>query len=104
MNIAARQIISPCTAGMPPVVTTVFVLYLLSYAPMVRLTGQCPENLESVYAPADWLMNHTGLHDPILAWADAWEVRDWFEAPCWFQKLTMSKEARAIERKLGIED
>lgn len=111
MKPKPRQVVAACTAGMPPVVATAFVLYLLSLAPMVRLTGQCPDQLGYAYAPANWLLHNTCLSEPMLEWADEWSVRSQLEAsserllePGWFRRFTMSDEARAIERRLGIDD
>jgi hypothetical protein len=96
---------------MPPFVATVFVLYLLSYAPMVRATGRCPDDLSDLYAPADWLLNHTALRDPMLEWSDAWGVRAQMKTqqerpadPLWFRNLIMSDKAKEIERRLGVFD
>ena len=51
------------------------VLYVLSEAPLVRLTGQVPHGGGwRVYEPADWLFDETPLQEPLLRWIDLWDV------------------------------
>lgn len=73
------------------------VLYVLSYAPVVRFTGGSeepdpwhpfaglvpPRPADSerfpIYAPIDWMIDHTPLARPLWWWAGLWGVRGDFE-------------------------
>lgn len=46
-------------------------LYLLSYAPLMRL-GLGP--LDDLFVPVQWLIDHTPLREPLIAWASFWNV------------------------------
>lgn len=81
------------------------VLYVLSYAPVVRFCGEADPDLDipfqsgsfapsyddyldrpladssryPAYKPADWLNDNTPLRRPLFFWAEMWGVRDAFE-------------------------
>ena len=85
------------------VLAVLMLLYVLSYAPVVRLMGGWktyatvdgfgnPATVKApiygddlpVYKPLDWLIDETPLRDPLLWWADVWGVRGTFvEAMMW---------------------
>ena len=101
----ARETFVALTLWMPKALSLGFLLYLLSYAPVLRLTGECPEQLNSLYGPADSITTSTPLRVPLLTWASAWGVQDRLEHPRWFRNLMkMSDKAREIERRFGIYD
>jgi hypothetical protein len=57
------------------------VLYVLSEAPLVKLTGQIPfegpyGRYWRVYQPVDWLYDETPLWMPLRAWARLWGAED----------------------------
>ncbi len=67
------------------VLTVAPVLYVLSYAPYVRLRGEFAISYTTsgseiarwgdgrdypVYEPVDWLIDHTPLQQPLFQWAD----------------------------------
>lgn len=71
------------------------ILYVLSYAPVVRFCGPPleyqppmvgPGNRATVYrlreyrsfAPVDWLIDNTPLKEPFFLWADLWGIREAF--------------------------
>ena len=49
------------------------VLYVLSYAPVVRLCDG-PPPFATVYGPVDWMIDSTPLEEPLFKWADLWSV------------------------------
>jgi len=61
------------------VVAALLLGYLLSYAPVYRLTK--PAGWSSVdrslvvYRPVDWLIDNTPLDEPLYRWAGCWGVR-----------------------------
>ncbi len=83
------------------------VVYVLSYAPVVRVCGRTVEydpdipfpsgtfnvdipdyqsgvtlenpSLYPAYQPVHWLIDHTPLREPLMLWADLWGVRYAFE-------------------------
>lgn len=80
------------------------ILYVLSYAPVVRVLGRSKEfanppdlsaysgntrlvgqadcadaSLYPAYGPVDFLIDHTPLREPLFSWAQIWDVRDDFE-------------------------
>ena len=60
-----------------------FVMYVLSYAPVVRFSnGYRLANSREfpAYEPVDGLIDWTALREPLLVWADIWQVRGNFEA------------------------
>jgi len=76
----------PCVAA----VVILFVVYVLSYAPAVRLYGPTTTIHRTVritivnsvdggqlpvYRPVDFLIDRTPLRRPMLAWAGVWGVR-----------------------------
>lgn len=65
-----------------PVVAAVLflspVLYVLSEAPMIRLTGSRDPipGLWRIYGPADWVSDRSLFSDVLLKWAGVWGVQD----------------------------
>ena len=60
-----------------------FVVYVLSYAPVVRFSnGHRLAYISEfpAYEPVDGLIDWTPLREPLLVWADIWQVRGNFEA------------------------
>ena len=77
-------------------------LYVLSYAPVVRICdGPDPEPPEFValyssffvekdpeyplYVPVDWLIDNTPLETPLFIWAECWNVREHFRDEALFR-------------------
>ena len=61
-----------------------FVMYCLSYAPLYSAV-RSPNPYASlsgpqwiIYAPVDWMHDHTYLQKPLSAWAAIWGVEDDF--------------------------
>lgn len=55
----------------------VLFVYVLSFGPAVRWHGhyspQIGEVVEAVYAPFEWLHDHTPLERPLKWYADVWQ-------------------------------
>lgn len=67
-------------------------LYLLSYPPIVSVQKRYPPSITGiswaqgwfVFVPADWLIDHSLIRKPMLAWAKVWGVSGEFkEASFW---------------------
>jgi hypothetical protein len=65
------------------------LLYVLSYAPVVRWTARRTDPAREtlfdgddfpVYRPLDWLIYHTPLRTPLFAWASLFGAREQFES------------------------
>ena len=97
---------APERSKWPPafcIVAVLFVVYVLSYAPMVQLqsghkgrpsfrkltfrSGRVvfdpnPPTVSgglAYYSPVNWLIDHTPLREPLFRWAGVWNVRRDFE-------------------------
>jgi hypothetical protein len=90
------------------------LLYVLSYAPLVRLgfgtpllslnpymmlTGPSPPwpspgRQIPAYAPVDWLIDYTPAQRPLLWWSGLWGVRDAFENSNFHREVIRRGEAR----------
>ena len=76
------------------------VLYVLSYAPVVRwkydrlpatdqFVGRPIDGSDlPLYAPVDWLIDHTPLERPLFWWAGVWGMR---------QQFVLSSAYRSVE-------
>ncbi len=78
------------------VAASLFVGYVLSYAPVVHIfkyhEGLPLDDVVAVdshdllvYAPVDWLIDHTPLRRPLFWWAPAWSEGDDFELAWWYR-------------------
>ena len=89
------------------------VLYVLSYAPVVRFyDGETEHDLDipfpagahfipadwlkladssryPPYKPIDWLIDNTPLQKPLYFWADIWGVHTAFEKANWVRRSTL---------------
>ena len=89
------------------------LVYVLSYAPVVRVCGRTAEvpftvrdrisvsyslpetytlkpadaSLYPTYQPVDWLIDNTPLRQPLFYWAEIWGVRNQFQAGVSFRSL-----------------
>lgn len=79
-------------------------VYVLSYAPIVRIREGADTLSESddlmdslygtrrneypLYRPIDWSIGNTPLREPLLIWADVWSVRERFELGTEFTATT----------------
>jgi hypothetical protein len=81
------------------VVLLAVVLYAVSYPPVYRWQTIRQDTLypggrwRTLYAPVDWVIDYTPLSEPLLWWADFWNVRTSLET-----ESTMHKRAKAMER------
>ena len=73
------------------------LMYVLSYAPVVRVCeGPDPEDTTTfvenppgrypLYKPVNLLIDHTPFREPLLSWAEVWNVRARFEIAKWWYR------------------
>jgi hypothetical protein len=71
------------------------ILYVLSYAPVVRLCEGPDQEFDfsgivllpladeyPLYGPVNWLIDNTPLRKPLFIWSGFWGVRGYFEKSC----------------------
>ena len=68
-----------------PILTTfllvllLLVVYVLSYAPVVRYCVDPGASAHGIYRPVEWLIDETPVREPLLVWAQPWGVRSQLE-------------------------
>ena len=72
------------------------LLYVLSYAPVVRVCGRgdtrypgwvvLPREEYPLYKPLDWLIDETPIRTPLFYWADICGVRAEFEKAAFYRE------------------
>jgi len=76
-----------------PVVGCVLVLYLCSYAPMYEWQMQRQNTAypsgawRHFYRPAEWLIDHTFMRQPLLSWANLFGVRRSLVTESYFRRM-----------------
>jgi hypothetical protein len=85
------------------------VMYVLSYAPVVRweysrlstidhLVGLPMDGSDlPLYAPVDWLIDHTPLRRPFFWWAGVFGVRQQFELSATYRHLKRLDWSKIID-------
>lgn len=80
-------------------------IYVLSYAPVVRISGRSPldDDLSVYYRGVDWLLDRTRRYEPHLKWAGLWGVEEEFNAPLLWVYKVESADQHEIARSLAAE-